>query len=125
MGGGAGARKRRGYNLLLFEIKEYNESCQKKALQGFPYFPFPSPPQRLMDGQPKGVGERVGRGYTTRPDGEHLALTALPRTFPQNLALMKIAGILFPPFQLYDPWDRKKDPQVMLTELILQYLHLS
>lgn len=56
-----------------------------------------SPPQRLMDGQPEGVGERVGRGYTTQLDDEPLGLTALPRMIPKNPALMKVAGILSSP----------------------------
>ena len=38
--GNGRVRKRRGYDWLLLEVKQYNESCQKKALQGFPYFPF-------------------------------------------------------------------------------------
>lgn len=80
-----------------------------------------SPPQRLMDGQPEGVG----RGYTTQLDDEPLGLTALPRMIPKNPALMKVAGILSSPFQVCDPWDRKKDPRMMLTEFALQYLHLS
>ena len=38
--GNGRARKRRGCDWLLLEVKQYNESCRKKALQGFPYFPF-------------------------------------------------------------------------------------